>query len=96
MATTICSLIITAMVITSIIEFAKPSYVGLVKKKYVATISIAIAFVLWIIAAFSIDFWLELEVGAKILLWLALGTWSTLWYDVWAVVQQFTEHKEEE
>ena len=40
MATTITLLTVCATVISTIISFAKPAYMGLVKKKYVSTISI--------------------------------------------------------
>lgn len=81
MTTAILILLVCSTVISTIISFAKPSYEWLVRKKYVATISIWLAFILWIVAAFSVDFWLALSSGAKVLLWLALGTWSTVWYD---------------
>jgi len=89
MATTIIILTVCATVISTIISFAKPAYVGLVRKKYVSTISIWLAFILWIVAAFSVDFWLEVSAWAKILLWLALWTWSTVWYDLWEILKAF-------
>lgn len=87
--TNIWILVVVATIITTIINFLKPWYEGLVKKKYVTTISILISFVLWIIASFSIDFWLELNLGSKIILWLALWTGSTIWYDLWEVIKSF-------
>ena len=57
------------MVITSIINFAKPAY----KKfawKFNATVTIALSFILWIVASF-----------------LALWTWSNLFYDIWEIVK---------
>lgn len=93
MATTICTLICSAMVITSIVEFTKPAFADLVKKKYITTICIAISFVLGLIASFSFSFWLELNVWMRILLGLALGTGATLWYDIRKVVQEFTSDK---
>lgn len=87
MTNLILILVVCSTVISTIISFAKPAYEGLVKKKYIATISIGLAFILGIVAAFSVDFWLELTVWAKILLWLALGTWSTIWYDAWEILK---------
>ena len=89
MTSTIMILIVSATVISTIISFAKPAYEWLVKKKYIATISIGLAFVLGILASFSIDFWLDLTGWAKILLWLALGTGSTIWYDLWEILKAF-------
>lgn len=94
MTTTICIIICSAMVITSIVEFTKPAFQDLVKKKYLSAICIAISFILWLIAAFSFNYWLDLTIGAKILLWLWLGTGATIWYDVWKVVQEFTSTNE--
>lgn len=89
MATTITLLTVCATVISTIISFAKPGYMGLVRKKYVSTISIWFAFILGIIAAFSVDFWLDITAWGKILLWLALGTGSTIWYDLWEILKAF-------
>ena len=87
MTNVILILVVCSTVISTIISFAKPSYEGLVRKKYVATISIGLAFILWIVAAFSVDFWLDLTVWAKILMWLALWTGSTIWYDAWEILK---------
>ena len=87
MTNLILILIVASTVISTIISFAKPSYEGLVKKKYIATISIGLAFLLGVVASFSIDLWVDLTVWAKILLWLALGTWSTIWYDAWEILK---------
>ena len=89
MATTILILTVCATVISTIISFAKPAYTGLVRKKYVTTISIWFAFILGIIAAFSVDFWLNITAWAKVLLGLALGTGSTVWYDLWEILKAF-------
>lgn len=89
MATTITLLTVCATVISTIISFAKPAYTGLVRKKYVSTISIWFAFILGIVAAFSVDFWFEVTAWAKVLLWLALWTGSTIWYDLWEILKAF-------
>ena len=96
MTTTICSLIVTAMVITSVCNFIKSSISWILKKKQITLIAMGASFVLGLIAAFSINFWIELEVGAKILLWLALWTGSWIWYDARSVIQEFSSKKEEE
>lgn len=96
MATNICILICAATVISWIVEFAKPSYISLVSKKYQATISIWLSFILWIIASFSLVWYLSIELNmwATVLLWLALGTWATLRYDLWRIIQDFTSKSE--
>ena len=87
MTNLILTLVVASTIISTIISFAKPAYEGLVKKKYIATISIWLAFILGIVASFSVDFWLDLTIGAKILMWLALGTGSTIWYDAWEILK---------
>ena len=96
MATNICTLICAATVISWIVEFAKPAYEKIVSKKYEWSISIWLSFILWIVASFSLVWYLtiELNIWATILLWLALGTWATLFYDVWRIVQEFTSKSE--
>lgn len=88
MQSTIVILVVSAMVITSIINFAKPAY----KKfawKFNATITIALSFILWIVASFSVAPYLsiELNTGVLILLGLALWTGSNLFYDIWELVK---------
>lgn len=93
MTNVILILIVCSTVITTVINFAKPAYDWIVKKKYVWTISIALAFILWIIAAFSFEFWMDLSVWAKVLMWLTMWTGSTIWYDLWKLIKSF-EKKE--
>lgn len=78
---------VLSAIISTLVNFIKPWYVSLVKKKYQGAISIALAFTFWLLASFSFDLGMELTIGAKILLWLALGTWGTVWYDTWQVVK---------
>lgn len=94
MQTTIITLIATAMVITSIVNFAKPGYKDFVWK-YEVTINIALSFLLWVCSAFAIQPYLELEisVGALILLGLALGTWANIFYDIWKLIQNLGSTK---
>jgi len=96
MQTTILILIGAAMVITSIVNFAKPAYEQFVGR-YGTTINIALSFILWICAAFAVDPYLEIEVapGALILLWLALGTGASIFYDIWKLVQNLGSTKRE-
>lgn len=88
MQTTIMILIWTAMVITSIVNFAKPAYEQFVGK-WDSTINIALSFVLGVCSAFAIAPYLEfqLSAGALVLLGLALGTGANLFYDLWSLVQ---------
>jgi hypothetical protein len=97
MQTTIMILIAAAMIITTIVNFAKPAYEQFVWK-YAVTINIALSFILWVCAAFAVRPYLEFELanGALILLWLALGTWANIFYDIWKLVQNLgsTKHTE--
>ena len=90
MQTTIIILLSTAMIITSIVNFAKPAYQEFVWK-YEPTINIALSFILWVCSAFAIRPYLEWELAtwAVILLWLALGTWANIFYDIWSLIQGF-------
>ena len=94
MQTTILILIWTAMVVTTIVNFAKPAYEEFVWK-YATTINIALSFILWICGAFAVRpyLWLELSTWALILLWLALGTWANIFYDIWKLVQNLGSNK---
>lgn len=97
MQTTILILIGTSMVITTIVNFAKPWYKEFVGK-YETTINIAISFILWVCSAFAIRPYLEieLEVWALILLGLALGTGANIFYDIWKLVQNLGSVKKDE
>ena len=94
MQTTILILLSTAMIITSIVNFAKPAYQEFVWK-YEPTINIALSFLLWICSAFAIRPYLEWELAtwAIILLWLALGTGANIFYDVWKLIQNLGSTK---
>lgn len=92
MTTLILTAVACATVITSIVNFAKPAY----KKfagRFNATINIAVSFILWILASFSVAPYLglELNTGMLILLWLALGTGSNIFYDLWNIVKGIWE-----
>lgn len=82
------------MIITSIVNFAKPAYQEFVWK-YEPTINIALSFLLWICSAFAIRPYLEWELAtwAIILLWLALGTGANIFYDVWKLIQNLGSTK---
>jgi len=88
MQTTLLILIGTAMVITTIVNFAKPAYEQFVGK-WATTINIALSFILWVCGAFAVRPYLEIELSywALILIWLALGTWATIFYDLLKLVQ---------
>lgn len=92
MTTTILILIACSTVITSIVNAAKPWY----KKfagQYTVTVSVCLSFLLWIIASFSVApyLWIELNTGVLVLIGLALGTWSNLFYDLWELIKSATE-----
>lgn len=88
MQTAIILMIIASTIITTIVNFAKPAYKDLVGKRE-TTINIGLSFVLGICSAFAIAPYMEIEiwVGATILIWLALWTWSTVFYDLWRLIQ---------
>ena len=94
MQTTIIILIATAMVITSIVNFAKPAYEEFVGK-YAVTINIALSFILGVCSAFAIRPYLEIDLSAwaVILLGLALGTWATIFYDIRKLIQNLGSSK---
>lgn len=94
MQTTIMILIAAAMIITTIVNFAKPAYEQFVGK-FAVTINIALSFILWVCAAFAIRPYLEFQLanGAVILLWLALWTWANIFYDIWKLVQNLGSTK---
>jgi len=96
MQTTILILIWTAMVITTIVNFAKPWYKDFVGK-YETTINIALSFILWVCSSFAVRPYLEIDlsVWALILVGLSLGTWANIFYDIWKLVQNLGSTKSE-
>lgn len=92
MTNTILILIACAMVITSSVNFAKPSYKSKTGKR-ASTITIWLSFALGILASFSVAPYLEisLNTGLLILLGLGLGTWANLFYDIWDLVKQWAK-----
>lgn len=99
MNTTLLILIGTSMVITAIVNFAKPWYKEFVGK-WETTINIGLSFILGVCSAFAVRPYLEIDlsVGALILIGLALGTWATIFYDLLKLVQNAgsVKGKEEE
>ena len=89
MTNTILILIACAMVITSVVNFAKPAYKSKTGKR-ASTITIGLSFALGILASFSVAPYLELclNTGLLILLWLWLGTGSNLFYDIWSLIRE--------
>lgn len=57
--------------------------------KWNATINIAVSFILGLVASFSVAPYLNVELnnGLLAILWLALGTWSNLFYDIRNIVK---------
>lgn len=88
MQTTILILIGAAMVITSIVNFAKPAYQEFVGK-YESTVNIALSFILWVCSSFAVSPYLEIQLStwALILVGLALGTGANIFYDIWKLIQ---------
>lgn len=96
MQLSIVILLSTAMVITSIVNFAKPAYEQFVGR-FATTINIALSFILWVCSAFAIRNYLDFEITnwALVLLWLALGTWANIFYDIWKLIQNLGSRKED-
>lgn len=91
MPSTMLSLVVISTIIVSIVNFCKPAY----KKftgKFTASVNIFLSFVLWILASFSTYkmLGLELNTGSLILLWLALWTWSNIFYDARELIKWVT------
>ena len=84
------------MVITTIVNFAKPAYVDFVGK-FATTINIALSFILGVCAAFAVKPYLDIEIAnwALVLVWLALGTWANIFYDIWKLVQNLGSSKQD-
>jgi len=88
MTNLILTLIVCSTVITSIVNVAKPAY----KKfagKYAISITTLLSFLLGILSAFSLAGHLGLDLNAwlTLMLGLALGTWSNIFYDCWELVK---------
>lgn len=94
METLIIGLILISTVITTIVNFAKPAYEQFVWKRAV-TINIGLSFILGICSAFAIFPMLDIELSAwaTILMWLGLGTGSTVFYDLRKLVQNLGSTK---
>ena len=92
MTNTILILIACSMVITSTVNFMKPWYKSKTGKR-ASTITIWLSFALGILASFSVAPYLglELNTGLLILIWLGLGTWANLFYDIWDLVKQWAK-----
>lgn len=97
MQVTMLILIGTAMVITTIVNFAKPWYKDIVGK-WETTVNIALSFILGVCSAFAVRPYLEIDlsVGALVLVGLALGTWANIFYDIWKLVQNLGSTKNNE
>lgn len=88
MTNLILILIVCSTVITSIVNVAKPAY----KKfagKYAISITTLLSFLLGILSAFSLAPYLGLDLNAWLIfmLWLALGTGSNIFYDIWELIK---------
>ena len=88
MTNLILTLIVCSTVITSIVNVAKPAY----KKfagKYAISITTLLSFLLGILSAFSLAPYLGLDLNAWLIfmLWLALGTGSNIFYDIWELIK---------
>lgn len=96
MDTLIIWLIIISTVITTIVNFAKPAYEPFAGRR-ATTINIWLSFVLGVASAFAIIPYLDIQiwVWATILIWLGLGTGSTVFYDLWKLIQNLGSTKKD-
>lgn len=90
MTNLILTLIVCSTVITSIVNVAKPAY----KKfagKYAISITTVLSFLLGILSSFSLSayLWWWYNTWILIMLWLALGTWSNIFYDLREIIKWF-------
>ena len=88
MTNLILILVVCSTVITSIVNVAKPAY----KKfagRYAISITTCLSFLLGILSSFSLSAYLGWNYNAWILimLWLALGTGSNIFYDIWELIK---------
>ena len=84
--------VVCSTIITSVINAMKPAYHKIVWK-WSVTISTVLSFGLWILASFSIIpyTWLEVNAGLSILIGLALGTWSNVFYDIRELIKTWSD-----
>jgi len=96
MQTTLLILLGTSMVITSIVNFAKPAYEQFVGR-FATTINIALSFILGVCGAFAVKPYLDIEIAswALVLLGLAIGTGANIFYDIWKLIQNLGSRKED-
>lgn len=92
----IIGMIIISTVISTIVNFAKPAYEQFAWKRAV-TVNIWLSFLLGVASAFAVlpYFWFELRVWASVLTWLALWTGSTVFYDLWKLIQNLGSTKKD-
>ena len=88
MTNLILILVVCSTVITSIVNVAKPAY----KKfagKYAISITTVLSFLLGILSSFSLSayLWWGYNTWILIMLWLALWTWSNIFYDIWELIK---------
>ena len=78
--------------ITSIVNAAKPAFKKLTGK-YTVTVCTFLSFVLGVLASFSVApyLWYELNDWIIVLIGLALGTGSNLFYDVWELIKSTSD-----
>lgn len=96
MNTIIIGMIIISTVISTVVNFAKPAYEQFTWKRAV-TVNIGLSFLLGIASAFAVIPYtgLQIWVWASILVWLALGTGSTVFYDIWKLIQNLGSTKKD-
>lgn len=92
MTNLILILVVCSTVITSIVNCAKPAYKKFAKE-YTITISTVIAFALGIVCAFSVVplLWININGWLTVLVWLALWTWSNIFYDAWELIKNWSD-----
>lgn len=88
MTNVILILVVCSTVITSIVNAVKPAYKKFAWERTV-TINVVIAFALGILCAFSVVpmLWIEVNAWLTLLIWMALGTWSNIFFDIMELIK---------
>lgn len=92
MTNVILILVVCSTVITSIVNALKPWYRKVAWERTV-TINVIVAFALGILCAFSVVpmLWIEVNAWLTLLIWMALGTWSNIFFDIMELIKSRSE-----
>lgn len=82
--------VVASTIVTAIINFAKPAYSKWAGKAK-DTINVALSFLLWVVASYAVypRINVELTSGAIVLIGLAIGTGSQIWFEVLEILKNW-------